>query len=104
MAKGKLDPASRGFATIYLIYAAALADQHRDREALPYAEMADKAMAPTFTNETYQDKMRRAQARQLVVSLQSRLGAEGPQNAQSPATKKTTPQAVPRNGPALNQK
>jgi hypothetical protein len=77
MAKGKLDPASRAFATIYLVYGIALADQLRDHEAFPFAEMADKAMAPPLPNETYVDKARSAQAHQLLLKLQSRRGATG---------------------------
>ena len=82
MTKGKLDPASRAFAVIYLVYGQALADQHRGQEALPYVEMANKAMAPTVPNETYVDKVRRAQAQQLLFSLQSRRG-EGRGEARS---------------------
>jgi hypothetical protein len=84
MAKGKVDPASRAFAVVYLVYGTALADQHRDREALPYAEMANKAMAPTSPNETYLDKVRSALAHQLLFNLQSRLGARGSQAAEAP--------------------
>ena len=83
MAKGKLDPASRAFATIYLVYGIALADQHLDHEAFPYAEMADKAMAPALPNETYVDQVRSAQAHQLLLKLQSRRGATGSQAAEA---------------------
>jgi eukaryotic-like serine/threonine-protein kinase len=81
LAKGKVDPFSRGYGPIPLMYAQVMAAEHRDREALTYDELAIRALGPSQSNEGYQDTMHVAQAHKLFVQLQTRLAAESSSSA-----------------------
>src|ERR1035441_9036769 len=43
--EGKVAPTDRRFGASHLLWARALIGQHRDQEALPHAEVADKLLA-----------------------------------------------------------
>ncbi len=89
IAQGKLDPASRGYAAIYLVYAQALAGEGRAQEALPYAALADKTLYSEQPGESYPDRVQSSQAHQLYRDLQARLGTAVANNL-TPAGKSAT--------------
>jgi serine/threonine protein kinase/tetratricopeptide (TPR) repeat protein len=83
MATGKLDPSSRGFGVMDLLCAQALAAQHRNREALPYAELAIRSLGPQLASDNQPDRLQRAQAHDLLAQLQSDSSVVGPSPAVS---------------------
>lgn len=85
MATGKLDPLSRGFGVMDLLCAQALVAQHRDREALPYAVLAVRAMGPEFPTDDQPDRVQRTQAHDLLAKLQAEPSAGGSAPAVSAA-------------------
>lgn len=77
MAAGKLSPSSRGFAWMYLLYAQALAAEHRDRDALPYAERAWQALGQVKAGDTVTDRKRSAEAQEVLAAVRARLAGSG---------------------------
>ena len=73
MSQGKLNPASRGYDIINLLHAQALAANGREREALPLAELADKAYNPTQPGDSFTDKAQAQQAHTLYTTLHQKL-------------------------------
>jgi eukaryotic-like serine/threonine-protein kinase len=71
MAHGKLDANSRGFGLMYLLCAETLVAQHREEEALSFAIKADHAMGQARPTDSYADRVKAAEAHQLLASLQS---------------------------------
>ncbi|MGA7157711.1 MAG: protein kinase [Acidobacteriaceae bacterium] len=76
LAKGKLSPSSAGFGTMYLLCAQALAAEHRDREALSFAELAVSALGQAEPDDGYQDKQHISQAQVLLATLKTQLATE----------------------------
>jgi serine/threonine protein kinase/tetratricopeptide (TPR) repeat protein len=68
---GKVAPTDRRFGASHLIWAEALVGQHRDREALPHAEIADKLLAAGAISPGA--KRMGAEAHQLLAQIQSSL-------------------------------
>jgi serine/threonine-protein kinase len=69
--EGKVAPTDRRFGASHLLWAQALVGQHRDREALPHAEIADKLLAMGAVSAG--GKLMGAEAHQVLVDIQSRL-------------------------------
>jgi serine/threonine-protein kinase len=69
--EGKVAPTDRRFGASHLLWAQALVGQHRDREALPHAEIADKLLAMGAVSPG--GKLMGAEAHQVLVEIQSRL-------------------------------
>jgi eukaryotic-like serine/threonine-protein kinase len=69
--EGKVAPTDRRFGASHMLWAEALAGQHRDQEALPHAEIADKLLAENALSQG--GKLMGAEAHQLLVDIQSRL-------------------------------
>jgi hypothetical protein len=69
--EGKVAPTDRRMGASHLLLAQALVGEHRDREALPHAEIADKLLA--LNALSVGAKLMGAQAHQLLVDIQSRL-------------------------------
>ena len=69
--EGKVAPTDRRFGASHLLWARALIGQHRDQEALPHAEVADKLLAANAVSSG--GKLMGVEAHQLLLSLQSRL-------------------------------
>ncbi|MGB7546475.1 MAG: protein kinase [Terracidiphilus sp.] len=67
---GRVAPTDRRFGASHLLWAQALAGQHRDQEALPHAEIADRLLANAVSPGA---KLMGAEAHQLLVNIQSRL-------------------------------
>jgi len=67
---GKVAPTDRRFGASHLLWAQALAGQHRYQEALPHAEIADKLLANGVSPGA---KARSAEAHLLLLDLQSKL-------------------------------
>jgi hypothetical protein len=68
-----------------LLRAQALAAQHRDREAIPYAVLAVRAMGPERPNDDYPIRIQCAQARELLAKLQAEPSVNGASPAVSAA-------------------
>jgi hypothetical protein len=69
--EGKVAPTDRRFGASHLLWAQALVGQHRDREALPHAEIADRLLAIGAVSPG--GKLMGAEAHQVLVDIQSRL-------------------------------
>ena len=69
--EGKVAPTDRRFGASHLIWAQALVGEHRDQEALPHAEIADKLLAANAVSPGA--KLMGAQAHQLLVEIEARL-------------------------------
>jgi serine/threonine-protein kinase len=69
--EGKVAPTDRRFGASHLLWAQALVGQHRDREALPHAEIADQLLAMGAVSPG--GKLMGAEAHQVLVEIQSRL-------------------------------
>ncbi len=67
---GKVAPTDRRFGASHLLWAEALAGEHRYQEALPHAEIADKLLAMNAVSAGA--KARSAEAHQLLLDLQTR--------------------------------
>ncbi len=68
---GKVAPTDRRFGASHLLWARALAGQHRYQEALPHAEIADKLLAMNAVSPGA--KQVGAEAHLLLLDIQSRL-------------------------------
>jgi serine/threonine-protein kinase len=69
--EGKVAPTDRRFGASHLVWARALVGQHRDREALPHAEIADKLLAIGAVSPGA--KQMGAEAHQVLLEIQSKL-------------------------------
>jgi serine/threonine protein kinase/tetratricopeptide (TPR) repeat protein len=69
--EGKVAPTDRRFGASHLLWAQALVGQHRDQEALPHAEIADKLLAANAVSPGA--KLVGSEAHQLLLGIQSRL-------------------------------
>jgi serine/threonine-protein kinase len=69
--EGKVAPTDRRFGASHLIWARALAGQHRDQEALPHAEIADKLLSTGSISAGA--KQMSAEAHQLLLDIPARL-------------------------------
>ena len=69
--EGKVAPTDRRFGASHLLWAQALVGQHRDREALPHAKIADKLLSMGAVSPG--GKLMGAEAHQVLVGIQSRL-------------------------------
>ena len=69
--EGKVAPTDRRFGASHLLWAQALVGEHRDQEALPHAEIADKLLATNAVSAGA--KLASSEAHQLLVNIQSRL-------------------------------
>jgi serine/threonine-protein kinase len=67
---GKVAPTDRRFGASHLLWAEALAGEHRYQEALPHAEIADKLLAMNAVSAGA--KARSAEAHKLLLDLQAR--------------------------------
>jgi serine/threonine protein kinase len=72
--EGKVAPTDRRFGASHLLWARALAGQHRDREALQHAEIADKLLAADALSAGA--KLMSAEAHQLLLDIRARLAAQ----------------------------
>ena len=70
---GKVASTDRRFGASHLLWAEALAGQHRDREALPHAEIADRLLINGFSSGA---KHMDAEAHQLLIDIQARLAVK----------------------------
>src|SRR5271165_2033611 len=68
---GKVAPTDRRFGASHLLWAEALAGEHRYQEALPHAEIADKLLAINAVSAGA--KARSAEAHRLLLDLQARM-------------------------------
>ena len=68
--EGKISPTDRRMGAAHLIWAEALAGEHRYRDALPHAEIADRLLAMNAISAGA--KQMSAEARQVLVQVQSR--------------------------------
>jgi tetratricopeptide (TPR) repeat protein len=68
--EGKVGPTDRRFGASHLIWAQALAGQHRYDEALPHAELADGLLANAVSPG---GKQMGAEAHQLLAEIQSKI-------------------------------
>jgi serine/threonine protein kinase/tetratricopeptide (TPR) repeat protein len=68
--EGKVSPTDRRMGISHLIWAKALAGEHRYQEALPHAEVADKLLAPAVSAGA---KQVAAEAHALLADIQSKL-------------------------------
>jgi hypothetical protein len=68
---GKVAPTDRRFGASHLLWAEALAGEHRDQEALPHAQIADKLLAMNAVSAGA--KARSAEAHRLLLDLQVRV-------------------------------
>ena len=68
---GKVAPTDRRFGASHLLWAEALVGEHRDRDALPHALIADKLLAANALSVGA--KLMSAEARQVLSGIQSRL-------------------------------
>ncbi len=71
---GKVAPTDRRFGASHLLWARALAGQHRYQAALPHAEIADKLLAQNAVSVGA--KQTSAEAHQLLLDIQSKLTAD----------------------------
>jgi serine/threonine-protein kinase len=71
--EGRVAPTDRRIGASHLIWARALAGQHRFEEALPHAEIADKLLANPISPGA---KQMTAQAHQVLIDIQSKLAAK----------------------------
>jgi tetratricopeptide (TPR) repeat protein len=69
--EGKVAPTDRRFGASHMIWAEALAGQHRYEEALPHAEIADKLLATTAISPGA--KLMGAEAHGVLVDVRARL-------------------------------
>ncbi len=75
-------PTLRAFGVFHFLWAKALVGQHRDQEALPHAEIADKSLHNrAATGISPRAKRIDAEERQLLVELQARRDKDGGQKA-----------------------
>jgi eukaryotic-like serine/threonine-protein kinase len=70
--EGRVEPTDRRIGASQLIWARALAGQHRYKEALPHAEIADKLLANPISPGA---KQMTAEAHKVLIDIQSRLAA-----------------------------
>jgi eukaryotic-like serine/threonine-protein kinase len=68
---GKVAPTDRRFGASHLLWAEALVGQHRDRDALPHAQIADKLLAANAVSAGA--KLMGAEAHQVLSGIESRL-------------------------------
>jgi eukaryotic-like serine/threonine-protein kinase len=69
--EGKVAPDDHRMGSSHLLWARALAGQHRYQEALPHAELADRVLAQTLVSPT--QKLVSADAHQVLLDIQSNL-------------------------------
>jgi tetratricopeptide (TPR) repeat protein len=69
--EGKVAPDDHRMGSSHLVWARALAGQHRYKEALPHAEIADRVLAQTLISPT--QKQVSADAHQVLMDIQSNL-------------------------------
>ena len=69
--EGKVAPTDRRFGASHLLWAEALVGEHRDRDALPHALIADKLLAANAISVGA--KLLGAEAREVLSGIQSRL-------------------------------
>ena len=69
--EGRVSPTDRRFGASHLLWARALVGQHRDREALPHAEIADRLLAVNAVSTG--GKQMGTEAHQLLVDIRGRL-------------------------------
>jgi serine/threonine protein kinase/tetratricopeptide (TPR) repeat protein len=69
--EGKVAPTDRRFGASQLLWAEALVGEHRDKEALPHALIADKLLAANAVSAGA--KLMGAEAHQVLLAIQSRL-------------------------------
>jgi serine/threonine protein kinase/tetratricopeptide (TPR) repeat protein len=69
--EGKVAPNDHRMGSSHLLWARALAGQHRYQEALPHAEIADRVLAQTLVSPT--QKQASADAHQVLKDIQSNL-------------------------------
>ncbi|MGB6688027.1 MAG: serine/threonine-protein kinase [Terracidiphilus sp.] len=69
--EGKVAPTDRRFGASHLLWAEALVGQHRDRDALPHAQIADKLLAANAVSAGA--KLMGAEAHQVLSGIESRL-------------------------------
>jgi serine/threonine-protein kinase len=69
--EGKVAPNDHRMGSSHLVWARALAGQHRYKEALPHAEIADRVLAQTLISPT--QKQVSADAHQVLMDIQSNL-------------------------------
>jgi serine/threonine-protein kinase len=72
--EGKVAPTDRRFGASHLLWARALAGQHRYQEALPHAEIADKLLA--IGAVSLGAKQMGAEAHSVLLEIQMKLAAE----------------------------
>ena len=70
---GRVAPTDRRFGASHLLWGQALFGQHRDQEALPHAEIADRLLANGFSPGA---KLMNAEAHKLLIDIQARLAAK----------------------------
>jgi hypothetical protein len=68
--EGKVAPSDRRFGATHMIWAEALAGQHRYQEALPHAEMAEKLLANSISPGA---KLMSAEAHQVLLEIQAKV-------------------------------
>ncbi len=68
---GKVAATDRRFGASHLLWARALAGQHRYREALPHAEIADKLLSMNAVS--HRAKQMGAQAHQVLLDIQGKI-------------------------------
>ena len=68
--EGKVAPTDRRFGATHLIWARALAGQHKYEEALPHAETADKLLANPISPGA---KQMTAEAHQVLMDVQAKV-------------------------------
>jgi len=72
--EGKVAPTDRRFGATHMIWAEALAGQHKYEEALPHAEIADKLLLNAISPGA---KLMSAEAHQVLLDVQGKLAPGG---------------------------
>jgi hypothetical protein len=68
--EGKIAPTDRRFGATHMIWAEALAGQHKYAEALPHAQMADKLLVNAISPGA---KLMSAEAHKVLVDVQGKV-------------------------------
>ncbi|MGC2162986.1 MAG: serine/threonine-protein kinase [Silvibacterium sp.] len=77
---GQTAPTHPVFGSLHLIYAEILIAEHRDREALPHAELANQIMSQAVVNAPGLHEYA-VEAAQVLAGLRARLAVAGKQNS-----------------------
>jgi hypothetical protein len=72
--EGKVAPNDHRMGSSHLVWARALAGEHRYQEALPHAEIADRVLAQTVLSQG--QKQASSDAHLLLLDIQSKLAAK----------------------------